>query len=76
MKKLGLRAEYLGELSTTDLRQVAGAAGGGDAPNTVSDGSCGCTIPLGAILPAAHCDISDRSCGCFCGAIEIQTGTK
>lgn len=75
MKKLTLRTEYLGELSTDDLRMVAGAAGGADAPNTVSDGSCGCTIPLGALLPRG-CDISDQSCGCFCGAIEIQTGTK
>lgn len=66
MKKLTLRTEHLGELSTAELRQIAGAAAGADeAPGTVSDGSCVCSfMPLAF---AIRCDLSDGSCVCGCG---------
>jgi len=65
MKKLGLRAEHLGELSTDELRAIAGAAGGGEAPAaTVSDGSCVCSLLNAAIR--LRCDVSDGSCACGC----------
>jgi hypothetical protein len=63
MKKLTLRTEHLGELSTDDLRRVAGAAGVENAAGTISDGSCVCT--LGGIAPLIlRCDVSDGSCVC------------
>jgi hypothetical protein len=62
MKKLTLRTEHLGELSSADLQRVAGAAGrGGDVPGTVSDGSCVCVQGLNLAL---KCDVSDGSCVC------------
>ena len=66
MKKLTLRTEHLGELSTDELRKVAGAAGGAyEAPGTVSDGSCVCGI--GIVIRQPQCDISDGSCVCTIG---------
>jgi len=62
MRKLTLRSEHLGELSTAELRQVAGAAA--EANNTVSDGSCVCTIGLAVMI--VPCDVSDGSCACAC----------
>ena len=65
MKKLTLRTEHLGELSSDELRAVAGAAAGAyEAPGTVSDGSCVCGIGLAIPL---RCDISDGSCVCTIG---------
>ena len=64
MKKLGLRAEHLGELSADELRVVAGAAGD-DMPYTVSDGSCVCGVVIGIPIPA--CNISAGSCVCTIG---------
>lgn len=60
MKKLGLRAEHLGELTTEELRLIAGAAGQRRA--TVSDGSCVCWAGVDIVWPA--CDVSDGSCVC------------
>ena len=65
MRKLTLRSEHLSELTTEDLRRVAGA---GPQLNTVSDGSCVCTDPVANLdrAPIAGCDVSDGSCVCFC----------
>jgi hypothetical protein len=61
MKKLTLRSEHLGQLSTEDLRRVAGAQA--DAAGTLSAGSCVCTNLLQL---AFRCGVSDGSCACVC----------
>ena len=65
MRKLTLRSEHLAELTTEEMRRVAGAA---PQLRTVSDGSCVCTDPVaGMIMPSpGGCDVSDGSCVCFC----------
>ena len=65
MKKISLRTEYLGELSSDELRAVAGALGAEEMPGTVSDGSCVCTFLNLAI--AIRCNVSAGSCACACG---------
>lgn len=63
MRKISLRSEHLGELSTDDLRRIAGGEGG--AAGTISGGTCVCSILIpGEQREFALCDISNGSCAC------------
>ena len=66
MKKLALRKESLTELTSTDLRRLAGAEPkNAMATINVSDGSCVCGFDMRA---CDEINISDGSCVCTINA--------